>query len=71
MIFSGSLLQTKAVTRVAIMMLFEDGKLLLDDAVSKYIPAFKNPICAGKIQCGRHHLHHSACKKRSEYPETV
>jgi len=25
------------------MMLFEDGKLLLDDAVSKYIPEFKNP----------------------------
>jgi CubicO group peptidase (beta-lactamase class C family) len=34
--------QTKAVTSVAIMMLFEDGKLLLDDPVSKYIPTFKN-----------------------------
>ena len=34
--------QTKAVTSVAIMMLFDDGKLLLDDPVSKYIPAFKN-----------------------------
>lgn len=33
--------QTKAITSVAIMMLFEDGKLLLDDPVSKYIPSFK------------------------------
>jgi CubicO group peptidase (beta-lactamase class C family) len=32
--------QTKAITSVAIMMLYEDGKLLLDDPVSKYIPAF-------------------------------
>jgi CubicO group peptidase (beta-lactamase class C family) len=34
--------QTKAITSVAMMMLFEEGKFLLDDAVSKYIPAFKN-----------------------------
>jgi CubicO group peptidase (beta-lactamase class C family) len=34
--------QTKAITSVAIMILFEEGKLLLDDPVSKYIPAFKN-----------------------------
>ncbi|MFT3937187.1 MAG: serine hydrolase domain-containing protein [Chitinophagaceae bacterium] len=33
--------QTKAITSTAIMMLFEEGKLLLDDAVSKYIPEFK------------------------------
>jgi CubicO group peptidase (beta-lactamase class C family) len=32
--------QTKAITSVAMMMLFEEGKFLLDDAVSKYIPAF-------------------------------
>ncbi len=32
--------QTKAITSVAIMMLFEEGKFQLDDAVSKYIPAF-------------------------------
>lgn len=35
--------QTKAVTSVAIMMLFEEGKLLLDDPVSKYIPSFARP----------------------------
>jgi len=35
--------QTKAITSVAIMMLYEEGKLLLDDPVSKYIPEFKDP----------------------------
>ncbi len=34
--------QTKAITSVATMMLYEEGKFLLDDAVSKYIPAFAN-----------------------------
>ncbi len=33
--------QTKAITSVAVMMLYEEGKFLLDDAVSKYIPEFK------------------------------
>lgn len=33
--------QTKAITSVAIMMLFEEGKLLLDDPVSKYLPSFR------------------------------
>ncbi len=36
--------QTKAITSVAVMMLYEEGKLLLDDPVSKYIPEFKNPV---------------------------
>src|SRR5690606_38611218 len=35
--------QTKAITTVAVMMLYEEGKFLLDDPISKYIPAFKNP----------------------------
>ena len=34
--------QTKAITSVAVMMLYEEGKFLLDDPVSKYIPAFAN-----------------------------
>jgi len=34
--------QTKAVVSVAAMMLFEEGKFLLDDPVSKYIPEFAN-----------------------------
>jgi CubicO group peptidase (beta-lactamase class C family) len=32
--------QTKAITSTAVLILYEDGKLLLDDPVSKYIPAF-------------------------------
>ncbi len=35
--------QTKAITATAVMMLWEQGKFHLDDPVSKYIPAFKNP----------------------------
>ena len=35
--------QTKAITSVAIMMLYEEGKFLLEDPISKYIPEFKNP----------------------------
>ncbi|MCW3466285.1 serine hydrolase domain-containing protein [Chitinophaga nivalis] len=35
--------QTKPVTSLAVMMLWEKGKFLLDDPVSRYIPAFKNP----------------------------
>jgi CubicO group peptidase (beta-lactamase class C family) len=33
---------SKPITSVAAMMLVEDGKLALDDPVSKYIPAFAN-----------------------------
>lgn len=35
--------QSKAVTALAVMMLWEEGKFLLDEPVSKYIPEFKNP----------------------------
>ncbi|MFN8692453.1 MAG: serine hydrolase domain-containing protein, partial [Cyclobacteriaceae bacterium] len=35
--------QTKAITSLAVMMLFEEGKFLLDDPVSKYVPEFRNP----------------------------
>jgi CubicO group peptidase (beta-lactamase class C family) len=34
---------TKAVTSVAVMLLHEDGKLVLSEPVSKYIPEFKSP----------------------------
>ena len=34
--------QTKAITSVAVMILFEEGKFLLDDKVSDYIPEFAN-----------------------------
>ncbi len=32
---------TKPITSVAIMMLYEEGKLRLTDPVSRFIPAFK------------------------------
>lgn len=32
--------QTKAITTVAVMMLWEEGKFALDDPVSKFIPSF-------------------------------
>lgn len=35
--------QTKLVTTIAVMMLYEQGHLLLEDPISKYIPAFANP----------------------------
>ncbi len=35
--------QTKAVTAVAVMMLYEQGKFLLDDPISRYLPEFKHP----------------------------
>lgn len=38
--------QTKAVTSVAVMILFEEGKLLLGDPVAKYIPEFAKTTVA-------------------------
>src|SRR4030088_3429534 len=35
--------QTKAITSTAVMILYEEGKFLLDDPISKYIHSFKNP----------------------------
>ncbi|MBI5382990.1 MAG: beta-lactamase family protein [Opitutae bacterium] len=37
---------SKAVTTVAVMMLYEEGKILLKDPLSKYIPAFKDSVVA-------------------------
>jgi len=34
---------TKPITSVAVMMLYEEGRFLLEDPVSKYLPEFKNP----------------------------
>jgi CubicO group peptidase (beta-lactamase class C family) len=35
--------QSKAIVATGLMMLFEEGKFLLEDPISKYIPSFKNP----------------------------
>lgn len=41
--------QSKAIASLAVMMLFEEGKFLLDDAVSKYIPEFKSPKVLARL----------------------
>ncbi|MGE0771137.1 MAG: serine hydrolase domain-containing protein [Cyclobacteriaceae bacterium] len=42
--------QSKAITSLAVMMLFEEGKFLLDDPVSRYIPEFKSPLILDKLE---------------------
>jgi CubicO group peptidase (beta-lactamase class C family) len=41
--------QTKAITSAGILMLFEQGKLLLDEPIANFIPAFKNPVVLDKF----------------------
>lgn len=41
--------QTKAITSIGLMMLFEEGKFLLDDPISKYIPEFAHPQVLDKF----------------------
>jgi len=41
--------QTKAITSVAVMMLYEQGKFLLEDPISNYIPEFKSPRVLDKF----------------------
>jgi CubicO group peptidase (beta-lactamase class C family) len=41
--------QTKAITSLAVMMLYEEGKFLLDDPISRHIPEFKNPKLLGTV----------------------
>jgi len=33
---------SKPITSVAVMLLYEEGKLLLNDPISTYVPSFKN-----------------------------
>src|SRR5579863_5129498 len=44
---------TKPITSLAVMMLYEEGRFLLDDPVSKYIPEFKNPKVMVKPASGQ------------------
>lgn len=37
---------TKPITSIAAMMLHEEGRFLLDDPISKFLPEFKNPVVA-------------------------
>jgi len=41
--------QTKAITSVAVMMLYEEGKFLLEHPVSKFIPSFANATVLDKF----------------------
>ena len=41
--------QTKAITSMGVLMLYEDGKFLLDDPISKYLPAFKTMTVLDKM----------------------
>jgi CubicO group peptidase (beta-lactamase class C family) len=46
---------TKALVSVAVMMLWEEGRLLLNDPIEKYLPAFASPkvgVVEGE-RCGR------------------
>lgn len=40
--------QTKAITSVGIMILYEQGKLLLDESIADFIPEFRNPVVLDK-----------------------
>jgi CubicO group peptidase (beta-lactamase class C family) len=40
---------TKAVTSAGVMMLIDEGRLRLDDDVSKYVPEFKSPKVISKL----------------------
>lgn len=41
--------QTKAITSVGIMILYEQGKLLLDEPISNFITEFKKPVVLDKF----------------------
>ncbi len=43
---------TKPITSVAAMILYEDGKFMLDDPISNYLPEFKNPKVFKKTASG-------------------
>ena len=45
--------QTKAITSVAAMILIEEGKLALNDPVSRYIPTFARTTVANRADTGR------------------
>jgi CubicO group peptidase (beta-lactamase class C family) len=49
---------TKPLTSVAIMMLYDEGKIALDYPVSKYIPEFANPkvVTTGKPRVARREI---------------
>gem|GEM_PF-1594579 len=41
--------QSKAITSVGIMILYEQGKLMLDEPISDFIPEFRHPVVLDKF----------------------
>jgi len=41
--------QTKAITSLAVMMLWEEGRFRLDDPIERYLPAFAKPVVMTKF----------------------
>ncbi len=44
---------SKPITSTAVMMLYEEGKFLLEDPISKYLPEFRNPKVLVKPATGQ------------------
>lgn len=44
---------SKPITSTAVMMLYEEGRFLLEDPISKYLPEFKNPRVLVKPATGQ------------------
>jgi CubicO group peptidase (beta-lactamase class C family) len=44
---------TKPITSTAVMILYEEGKFMLEDPISKYLPEFKNPKVLVKPASGQ------------------
>ena len=44
---------TKPITSTAVMILYEEGRFLLEDPISKYLPEFKNPRVLVKPASGQ------------------
>jgi CubicO group peptidase (beta-lactamase class C family) len=57
---------SKPITGVATMMLYEDGLLSLDDPISKFIPSFKNPKLSNMAGGGMGDLVQTAVPARRE-----
>ncbi|MGZ3756439.1 MAG: serine hydrolase domain-containing protein [Mucilaginibacter sp.] len=41
--------QTKAITSVGLMMLYEQGKFTLDEPIADFIPEFRHPVVLSKF----------------------
>jgi CubicO group peptidase (beta-lactamase class C family) len=57
---------TKPVTSVAVMMLLEEGRFLLTDPVSKFLPEFKDPKVAVATRPGEGQTAHTTVPARGE-----